>query len=150
MDNAHLTKNAFALIFRVNLTFLFLVFTNMTIAQHNDSTQIAFKSDTILQKSIRKIDSIAQSFQFKADSLISVHKSLHIKIESVSSRLQSMIDSMNYYKLPVENLSNKLDSLQQVLNNQVTSLTLKINDLKLKVTQNLKEIQLPPPLQEDF
>jgi hypothetical protein len=135
---------------KVKLTFFFLFISSLTLAQHNDSLLLLLKKDTLYFKTIVKADSIARAFQSKADSLNVIYQGHYQKVNSVSRRLQSMIDSLTYINLPVENLTNKMDSLHLVMNDQIHSLTKKAEDLKSNITQRLKEIQLPPPLQESL
>lgn len=127
--------------------FIFLI-THLTIAQQLDSLNFVIPTDTLLQKSIQKADSITLSFQSKADSLNSIYQKQFSKIDSTRNRFQSKIDSLNNLKLPTDKLTRKLDSLNQLKDQQLSSLTKKIDDLKSKATEGLKEIQLPPQLQE--
>ncbi len=150
VDKTHPVKENIALTIKVNLTLLFLFFTSLAFAQRHDSIRLVLKKDTVLYKTIVKVDSITRSFQSKADSLNLLYQRQYIKVGSVTSHLQSMIDSLNHLKLPVEKFTYKIDSLHQLLNDQVNSLTKKTEDLKSTVSQSLKEIQLPPPLQESL
>ncbi len=70
------------------------------------------------------------------------------KIDGARGQIQSKIDSLNNLKLSTEKLTQKLDSLIRVKDQQLASLTKKVDDLKAKATEGLKEIQLPPQLQE--
>lgn len=146
----HLIKETNDFSTRINLTIFLLLITSVACAQRHDTIKFTFKNDTIVYKSIMKADSMARSFQSKADSLNVLYRHQHFKIGSLTDHLQSMIDSLNHLKLSVEKLTNKMDSLHQVLNDQFNSLTDKTEDLKSKVTQSLMEIQLPPPLQENL
>lgn len=132
--------------------FLFALFliSNWASAQAADNlntTPIVF-SDSLLQNSIYKADSITLAFQSKADSLNALYQNQVLKIDSTRNRIQSKIDSLNSLKLPTENLTHKLDSLNQLKNRQLATLNQKVEDLKSKATQGLREIQLPPQLQE--
>jgi hypothetical protein len=121
---------------------------NLVLAQQWDSLNFIMPSDTLLQKSIQKADSITLTFQSKADSLNALYQNQISKIDGARSQLQSKIDSLNNLKLPTESLTRKLDSLNSVKDAKISSLTKKVDDLKSKATQGLKEIQLPPQLQE--
>ena len=121
---------------------------NLALAQQWDSLEIILPTDTLLQKSIKKADSITLSFQSTADSLNNLYQKQFSKIDSVSNRLQSKIDSLSTLKLPTENVMYKLDSLNRMKDEQISSLTQKVDALKSKATQGLQEIQLPPQLQE--
>lgn len=133
---------------KFGLVLLFLVLSNLASAQQWDSMNFNLRLDTLLQKSIQKADSITLSFQSKADSLSALYQKQFSRIDSVRSHLQSKIDNLNHLKLPTDKVTIKMDSLNQVVNEKVSLLTKKLNDLKSKATEDLKEIQLPPQLQE--
>ncbi len=130
------------------LIILCFLISNLALAQQWDSLNFILPTDTLLQQSIRKADSITLSFQSKADSLNALYQDQFSKIDATKNQLQSKIDSLNNLKLPTEALTPKLDSLNQMKDQQLSSLTKKVEDLKSKATQGLKEIQLPPQLQE--
>jgi len=127
---------------------LFLLLTNLALAQQWDSLNIILPTDTLLQKSIQKADSITLTFQSKADSLNSVFQKPLTQLDSVRNRVQSKIDSLTNLRLPTEKLTRQLDSLNRMKDAQISSLTQKVDALKSKATQGLQEIQLPPQLQE--
>jgi SMC interacting uncharacterized protein involved in chromosome segregation len=117
---------------------------NLVLAQQWDSLNFIMPSDTLLQKSIQKADSITLTFQSKADSLNALYQNQFLKIDGVRNQLQTKIDSLNNLKLPTESLTRKLDSLNRVKDTKISALTKKVDDLKAKATEGLKEIQLPP------
>jgi hypothetical protein len=130
---------------------LFLIFvTNLALAQQWDSLNLTLPSDTLLQKSITKADSITTAFQTKADNLNNLYQSQFTKIESERAKLQSKIDSLNNLKLPTEKLTHKLDSLNLLKSTKVSTLTKEVDALKAKATTSFKEVHLPPQLQEPF
>lgn len=133
---------------KFRLIILYVLTTNLAVAQQWDSLNFVLPTDTVLQKSIQKADSITLSFQSKADSLNNLYQNQVSRIDNARTQLQSKIDSLNNLKLPTEKLTRKLDSLNQLKDQQLASLTKKVEDLKSKATQGLKEIQLPPQLQE--
>lgn len=122
----------------------------MAFAQVHDSILVVMSNNTVLKKSIVKADSIAQGFQFKADSLNTHYQRQFAKIQSIGIRLQSKMDSLLHDQLPVDKLTNKMDSLQRIMEDHVNSLHKKTEELKSKVTESLNEIQLPPPFQENL
>jgi hypothetical protein len=133
---------------KYRLVLFFVFVTNLVLAQQWDSLNIVLSTDTLLQKSIQKADSITESFQSKADSLHAVYQSQLSKIDQATNRIQAKIDSLNQLKLPTEKLTRKLDSLAHVKDEKIKSFTGKMDDLKTKATKNLNEIQLPPELEE--
>jgi hypothetical protein len=129
------------------LLFFFLL-ANGALAQQWDSLTLIQPTDTLLLNSIQKADSIALLFQSKADSLNGLYQKPLTELDSVRNNVQSKIDSLTNLSLPTENLTRKLDSLNRIKGEQISSLTKKVEDLKSKATQGLQEIQLPPELQE--
>lgn len=105
-------------------------------------------TDTLLQKSINKADSITLAFQSKADSLNALYQNQFLKIDSTRNRLQFKIDSLSNLKLPTENLARRMDSLNHEKDEKISTLTKKIDDLKAKATVGLNEVSLPPQMQE--
>jgi hypothetical protein len=135
---------------KTQLVLLFLFLTNLAFAQQWDSLNLTLPTDTLLQKSITKADSITTAFQTKADSLNDLYQSQFTKLDSERSKLQSKIDSLNNLKLPTEKLTRKLDSLNQLKSTKVASLTQEVDALKAKATNAFKEVNLPPQMQEPF
>ena len=133
---------------KFRLLFLCFLISNLALAQQRDSLNFILPSDTLLQKTIYKADSITGSFQSKADSLNALYQNQFSKIDSSRAQVQSTIDSLSNLKLPTEKLTKKLDSLNQLKNEKIESLTKKLEALKSKATKDLKQIQLPPQLQE--
>lgn len=85
---------------------LFLLFlTKLALAQQWDSLELTLPTDTLLQKSITKADSITNAFQTKADSLNNLYQSQFTKLDGERAKLQSKIDSLNNLKLPTEKLT---------------------------------------------
>lgn len=133
---------------RVALYFIVLLTAQGAIAQSWDSVNLHLPSDTLFQNSIQKADSITQTFTTSVDSLNEVYQRNLNKITQTQNLLQHQLDSLQNLKLPTEKLSGKLDSLKQVGDEQINSLTNKIEELKTRTTQQLEEINLPPQLQE--
>jgi len=132
-------------------SFKTLFVAQLAIAQQWDSLNFklpTLPTDTLLQNSIYKADSIILGFQSKADSLNALYQNQFSKIDATSNQLQSKIDSLSNLKLPTEKLTRKLDSLNQLKDEKISVLTKKIDDLKSKATAGLNEITLPPQMQE--
>jgi hypothetical protein len=135
---------------KTKLVFILTLLSQLALAQQWDSLNLTLPTDTLLQNSITKADSITTAFQTKADSLNSLYQSQFTKIETERSKVQSKIDSLNNLKLPTEKLTRKLDSLNQLKSSKITSLTKEVDELKTKATNAFKEVRLPPQLQEPF
>ncbi len=133
---------------KFRLLILCFLITHLALAQQWDSLNFVLPADTLLQKSIQKADSITLAFQTKADSLNNFYQNQISRIDGARNQLQSKIDSLNSLKLPTETLARKLDSINRVKDQHLAALTKKVEDLKSKATQELKEIQLPPQLLE--
>ena len=135
---------------KTRLVLYLLFLTNLALAQQWDSLNLTLPTDTLLQISITKADSITTAFQTKADSLNNIYQSQFTKIDGERTKLQSKIDSLNNLKLPTEKLTHKLDSLNQLKSTKVASLTKEVDALKAKTTNAFKEVHLPPQMQEPF
>lgn len=110
-------------------------------------TLLTHHADT-LTTLISKADSIAITFQQKADSLNGVFEKQLNYIENTQQHLQQKLDSLQQLKLPTEPITRVLDSLKHVKQNTLTTLQGEIESLKIKATTSLQEINLPPQLQE--
>lgn len=130
------------------LTIAFIFLCNIALSQQWDSSNLVIATDTLLQKSIQKADSITHSFQNKADSINALYQKQFSKIDSVRNRFQSKIDSLNNLNLPTDKIASKIDSLNQIVNTKLSALTEKVDALKSNATKSLNEINLPPPWQE--
>ncbi|MBK8292541.1 MAG: hypothetical protein IPK96_17965 [Flammeovirgaceae bacterium] len=137
---------------KTKLIFVLTLIGHLALAQQ-DSLSFELPelpTDTLLQKSITKADSITNAFQTKADSLNNLYQKQFTKIEAQRAALQRKIDSLNNLKLPTEKLRRKLDSLTQLKDTKISELTGTVHDLKNKATNSFNEIQLPPQMQEPF
>ncbi len=123
------------------------MFTSISFAQRYDSILLEVKNDSVIYRKVTKADSITRMFQSKAESLNTEFQNLRTNVRSISLDLQSRIDSLNHLNLPVDRLTNKVDSLRRQMEDQVNSYTEKVDNLKSNVTHRLREINLPPPLQ---
>jgi hypothetical protein len=79
---------------KTRLVLFFLFLTNLALAQQWDSLNFTLPTDTLLQKSITKADSITNAFQTKADSLNDIYQSQFTKLDSERLKLQSKTDSL--------------------------------------------------------
>ncbi len=118
------------------------------MAQQRDSLYSLSTIDTLLQQSIGKADSITNVFQSKADSLNDIYQHHFLAIDAQKNFLQSRADSLRHLQLPTDGITKKLDSLNRVRGEMISSLTKKVDDLKAKATQGLEDLNLPPQLQE--
>lgn len=119
-----------------------------TAHAQQDSTFVILPTDTLTIRSIQKADSITLAFQSRADSLNALYQGQFSKIDSARNKIQSGIDSLSSLNLPTDKLTKKLDSLNQARSEKTAALTRKMDDLKTKATTGLKEVQLPPQMQE--
>jgi len=84
------------------LTIAFIFLCHLALSQQWDSLNFILATDTLLQRSIQKADSITHSFQSKADSVNTLYQKQFYKIDSVRNRFQSKIDSLNHLYFPAE------------------------------------------------
>jgi hypothetical protein len=109
---------------------------------------ITSKIDSIDQRSLKKVDSIQSAFKFKTDSLQQFYKEPLNKIDLAILSVQHKVDSLSSLKLPAEKLTTKMDSLTQLKSKKMAELNQKVEQLKSKATAGLKEVTLPPQMQE--
>jgi hypothetical protein len=94
------------------------------------------------------LDSIQNSFYKGADSLKAEYHNKLAKLDASKNKLQSKIDSLNSVGLPTEKYTAKLDSVNAKYSETVTSLNNKIEKLKSNTVGKVKDLQLPPKLQQ--
>jgi predicted nuclease with TOPRIM domain len=94
------------------------------------------------------LDSIQNSFYKGADSLKSEYRDKLAKLDSSKNKLQTKIDSLGSLNLPTEKYTEKLDSVNNKYSETVNSLNTKMESLKSKTVGRVKDLQLPPELQE--
>jgi predicted nuclease with TOPRIM domain len=94
------------------------------------------------------LDSIQTSFYKGADSLKSEYRTKLAKLDSSKNKLQSKIDSLGSLNLPTEKYTAKLDSVNNKYSETVSSLNNKMESLKSKTVGRVKDLQLPPELQD--
>lgn len=134
-----------------------------------DTLNIIYPIDSVVQKKLQKVDSIQSSFKFKSDSLQRIYKQPLSKIDSMRASVQHKIDSLNSLNLttslttnkftskadslnarynPILKLNKKLDSLTAIQNKKLAELNQKVDKLKSNATAGIKEVTLPPQMQE--
>lgn len=113
-----------------------------------DSLKQTVPGDNEAQVALSKVDSVQAVFYKRADSLQAVYQKPLSTIDAQSSKLQHKIDSLQNLKLPANDLTRKLDSLQRVRTQQVAKLNKELDELKSKAMKPLKEVTLPPQMQE--
>ena len=116
-------------------------------AKLNPDSLFRLKPDTLLTNKIKKADSITLAFQSKADSLHSSYQQQFNSINASRNKLQHKIDSLNNLKVPTEQLTRQLDSINQLQTRKLNEVNTKVNNLKTKATRSLDEINLPQELQ---
>ncbi|MBX2898877.1 MAG: hypothetical protein KF775_04480 [Cyclobacteriaceae bacterium] len=135
---------------------LLLLVTILAGAQTSDRVNINFdnlptiKPDTLLANEIKKADSVALAFHSKADSIRQRYHQEMEKINTSRASLQHQIDSFNSLQVPTAKLTKQLDSLNRLQTQRLNEVNSKINNLKVKTTNSLNEINLPPELQGPF
>jgi hypothetical protein len=104
--------------------------------------------DSILLKPEQRLDSIQHSFYQQSDSIKLAFKNKLSGIDATGASVQHKIDSLSSLQLPTEKYTHKLDSLNQERQKAVASLNEKVEGLKSKTTGRLKEMNLPPELND--
>lgn len=132
-----------------NIFLLFFLCCQSVFAQVTlDSLEVDLPIDTLFQKEIEKVDSIQSAFKFKTDSLQQFYKEPLSKIDLAILSVQHKVDSLSSLKLPTGKLTNKMDSLTDLKSKKIGELNQKVDQLKSKATAGLKEVTLPPQMQE--
>jgi hypothetical protein len=117
--------------------------------QQLDSMRIDLpNTDSLLHSPNNKLDSAQHAFYQKANLLKSIHKSRLTSIDSSQQNVEHTIDSLHQLQLPTEKYTAKLDSLQRERTKTVTSLNTKMEALKSKTTAGIRELGLPPEMNE--
>ena len=133
-------------IFSIALIFI----TGSVWAQVQGVDTLIAKSNALydrLQVPQGKIDSVQTEFLQKSDSLNSICHAQLSALEAARTKLQSKVDSLRARNLPTENVTHKIDSMNQLQQNAIASFNEKLKELKSKTTDRLKELNLPPELQ---
>jgi hypothetical protein len=129
---------------------LFILFLTVTIALQGQSQDslFTFSQDSLLTPYQHKLDSIQNTFYRQSDSLKVAFKRKFSTLDSSRAPLQSKVDSLKNLQLPTEKYTHQLDSINQQQEKLVASLNKKMEDLKSKTLVRIKDLNLPPELQE--
>jgi hypothetical protein len=137
---------------RYPLLITLILLTSAAFAQKADSVlnrvEDKFNSTDSLKLPQPPLDSIQTSFYKGADSLKTEYRTKLAKLDASKNKLQSKIDSLGSLNLPTEKYTAKLDSVNSKYSETVVSLDNKMESLKSKTVGRVKDLQLPPELQE--
>lgn len=122
--------------------------TRTAFASKIDSLKQSIPSDSLGQAGLRKVDSVQSAFYKSVDSLHSVYQKPLQSLDAESAKLQHTIDSLQSFNLPTNKFTRKLDSIQNLRTQQITKLNGSMDELKSKAMKPLKQITLPPQMQE--
>ena len=111
-----------------------------------DSIKNKFSSDT-LTSITNRLDSIQNNFNHQVDSVKQSYTKTVTKIQSFTAGYQQKIDSLTGLKLSTEKYTNKIDSLNQSLTALQEKVTGKLNSIKQKASDKIKDLPLTPELQ---
>ena len=132
---------------RLWLLFLSVILGAATHAQSLDSL-ITFSPDSLLNPYQQKLDSVQRTFYQQSDSLKNTFKQKLSVLDSSRMLFQTKADSLKGLNLSTEKYTHKLDSIKQQQEKVVASLNQKMESLKSKTIRRVKELNLPPELQE--
>jgi hypothetical protein len=104
--------------------------------------------DSTAKASLQKVDSITHQFNIQADSLKNQYTVSMAKIDAESQSLNHKIDSLNNLKLPANQYTQKLDSLNKVRHKTTEGFTSKLDKLKGKTTGKLNAVELTPGIND--
>jgi hypothetical protein len=115
---------------------------------HTRFDTLHIPGDSARRSAVQKADSIRHGFEQSIDSLQTEYQNTFSKLDSQQQAIQNKIDSLTTLHLPTDKLTKKLDSLKALRPQKVTEFTQKAEQLKSKTTAELKQVNLPPELQE--
>jgi Skp family chaperone for outer membrane proteins len=99
-----------------------------------------------------KIDSIRTGFNERLDSLQAEYQNALSKIDDRTKKINNRIDSLSHLNISTSRYTKSLDSLNQLRQKIEQKFTSRLNELKAKTTDKLKELDLPAeykqPIQE--
>jgi hypothetical protein len=104
--------------------------------------------DTLTVKGQTELDSIQNSAAEQFNSIRETYDSVMTVVSEQSTRVNREIDSLHNLNLPGEGLLSKLDSIEHWKNEKINALNGKVEELKIKVTEKVKTLDLPPELEE--
>ena len=133
---------------RYRLFLLLLSFGASLQAQQADAVEIDHPGDSVITSQQAQLDSLQLAFYQGADSLKNACKARLNRIDSAKTSLRARVDSLNNLRLPTEQYTARLDSLQQLRQKTVDSLSAKLERLRSKTTGRIDKLDLPPKVRE--
>lgn len=94
------------------------------------------------------LDSFPTTFYQRTDSLKFNIQNRLAKLDSAKAQLKSKLDSLTTLHLSTTRVANALDSVNQLSENLATGLNKKLQSLKDQAKGKIKELELPPELNE--
>jgi hypothetical protein len=117
-------------------------------AQHLDSIAIPdLQADSVLHSKSVILDSIQRSFYLEADSIKSSYKQQMASLTVSRSKLNNRIDSLRSHDLSADGPQHELDSINAKSKELAASLDGKMNALKAKTGERIKDLGLPKDLE---
>lgn len=112
-----------------------------------DSIKNKLPSDT-LTSHINRLDSIQNNFTTQVDSIQQSYTKSVTKIQSLTAKYQHSADSFSTLNLPAGKYTQKIDSLKGSLAAVQEKVTEKLNSIKQKTTNKIKDLPLTPELND--
>jgi hypothetical protein len=133
----------------LRLMMLLIFAYSYTYGQSTDTLISSLSSiDSLTIKGQSGLDSIQNSAAEQFNSIRETYDSVMTVVSEQSTRVNREIDSLHNLNLPGEGLLSKLDSIEHWKNEKINALNGTVEDLKTKVTEKVKTLDLPPELEE--
>jgi hypothetical protein len=133
----------------LRLMMLLIFAYSYTYGQSTDTLISSLSSiDSLTIKGQSGLDSIQNSAAEQFNSIRETYDSVMTVVSEQSTRVNREIDSLHNLNLPGEGLLSKLDSIEHWKNEKINALNGKVEELKIKVTEKVKTLDLPPELEE--
>jgi hypothetical protein len=130
--------------FRSLIIFLLVLISQEIFPQNIDS--LWFSGDSVLQVKMQKVDSIHKSTKLQFKSLKDEYDSVQNFYASQSLFLQRIADSLNNIGLPSEKYTFKIDSINNVKEQKLNSVKIKVQEVKQRGIERIDDLDLPPEL----
>ncbi len=117
-------------------------------AQVLDSLKLNFTvQDTLYKKAFQTLDSVQNETIKSYGKIKHQFDSIEAHYNNVKSKVHHSIDSLSKLKLPTNRFTLRLDSLDQLKEERLTSLRNKIDSVKANTISKINQSKLPPEIQ---
>jgi hypothetical protein len=115
-------------------------------SQIKDSLTLSFDADSLLLQKLRIMDSIQYETKNQYSTLKHEYDSIELEFSLLADKLQYQADSLNNLNLPVESLTSRIDSINNLKEQKLSGLKAKAEELKHTSRQRIADLDLPPKI----